>query len=105
MTMLAPPLALAPSTAANQGLGRMASTLVGSEILRIAKEVRELQATGRAVLNLTVGDFAPREFRIPRELEQGIARALAAGQTNYPPSDGVPELRSAVQGFYRETLD
>jgi aspartate aminotransferase len=105
MTMLAPPLALAPSAAANQGLGRMASTLVGSEILRIAKEVRELQATGRAVLNLTVGDFSPKEFRIPRELEQGIARALAAGQTNYPPSDGVPELRHAVQRFYRETLD
>lgn len=82
----------------------MATTLVGSEILRIAREVRELAATGRPVLNLTVGDFSPREFRIPSELEQGIARALAAGQTNYPPSDGVAELRAAVQSFYRDAL-
>ena len=97
-------LSLEPSAAPYQGLGQMASTLVGSEILRIAKEVRELQAQGRPVLNLTVGDFSPREFRIPRELEEGIARALAAGQTNYPPSDGVPELRAAVREFYAARL-
>ena len=86
------PLPLAPSASPNQGLGQMVSTLVGSEILRIAGEVRALQEKGRPVLNLTVGDFAPREFRIPRPLEEAIARALAAGQTNYPPSDGLAEL-------------
>jgi aspartate aminotransferase len=103
-TTLAAPLALDPTAAPNQGLGRMASTLVGSEILRIAREVREVEQQGRRVLNLTVGDFSPREFRIPKELERAIACALAAGQTNYPPSDGVPELRQAVRGFYRERL-
>ena len=98
------PLALDPPAAVREGLGLMATGLVGSEILRIAKEVRELAAEGKPVLNLTVGDFAPREFRIPRELEAGIARALASGQTNYPPSDGVPELRRAVGAFYRDAL-
>jgi aspartate aminotransferase len=86
------------------GLGRMVSGLVGSEILRIAHEVRELEATGRPVLNLTVGDFAPTQFRIPRDLEHAIAQALAGGQTNYPPADGVLELREAIRGFYREVL-
>lgn len=105
MTTLArAPLVLDPPAAAREGLGLMATTLVGSEILRIAKEVRELAAAGRTVLNLTVGDFSPREFRIPLELETGINRALAAGQTNYPPADGAPELRRAVQSFYREAL-
>ena len=103
-TVARAPLALDPPAAAREGLGLMATTLVGSEILRIAREVRELAAEGRPVLNLTVGDFSPREFRIPRELEAGIARALAAWQTNYPPSDGVPELRRAVQSFYRDAL-
>ena len=98
------PLVLDPPVAAAQGLGRMTSTLVGSEILRIAGEVRALQAKGRPVLNLTVGDFAPREFRIPRPLEEAISRALAAGQTNYPPSDGLAELREAVRVFYGRTL-
>jgi len=99
-----PSLVLDPPLAPNQGLGRMATTLVGSEILRIAAEVRAMQAEGRPVLNLTVGDFSPKQFRIPRPLEEGIARALAAGQTNYPPSDGLADLRRAVLGFYRREL-
>lgn len=93
-----------PSEAPHQGLGEMVSTLIGSEILRIAGEVRTLVAAGKPVLNLTVGDFAPKQFRIPRELEQAITRALAAGQTNYPPSDGLPELKRAVADFYRHAL-
>ena len=41
---------------------------------------------------------------IPQALLDGIHRALAAGETNYPPSDGVLELRLAVQRFYAERL-
>lgn len=104
LTLPARPLDFGTPTAPHQGLGEMVSTLVGSEILRIAGEVRTLAERGKPVLNLTVGDFAPKQFRIPRELEQAISRALAAGQTNYPPSDGVPELKRAVASFYRETL-
>ena len=106
MTLTLPmkPLDFGTPTAPHEGLGEMVSGLVGSEILRIAGEVRALAEAGRPVRNLTVGDFAPKQFRIPRELEQAIARALAAGQPNYPPSDGVPELKRAVADFYRETL-
>ena len=104
LTLPAKPLDFGTPTAPHQGLGEMVSGLVGSEILRIAGEVRALAEKGQPVLNLTVGDFAPKQFRIPRELEQAIARALAAGQTNYPPSDGVPELKRAVTDFYREAL-
>ena len=104
MTTTTTPLALDAPNAPHDGLGRMAATLVGSEILRIAAEVRVLQDQGRPVLDLTVGDFSPRQFRIPSALESAIARALAAGQTNYPPSDGVAELRRAVRSFYRDAL-
>ncbi len=106
MTLTIPhtPLVLGAPAAPNQGLGEMVSTLVGSEILRIAGEVRALAEKGQPVLNLTVGDFSPKQFRIPRHLELAISRALAAGQTNYPPSDGVPELKRAVAAFYREAL-
>jgi aspartate aminotransferase len=85
-------------------VGTMARGLVGSEILRIAAEIRELTAQGRKVCNLTVGDFSPREFPIPTTLGQGIAQALQAGETNYPPSDGVLELRQSVQRFYERAL-
>jgi aspartate aminotransferase len=83
-------------------LSTLAQGLVGSEVLKIASEVRALTASGRAVANLTVGDFSPTEFRIPRLLESLIAQNLAAGQTNYPPSDGTLELRKAVVDLMRE---
>lgn len=92
------------SAPAARPMGEMVSGLVGSEILRIAAEVRALKAEGQVVCDLTVGDFAPSQFRIPRALEEAVERALVAGQTNYPPSDGVPELRKAVQKLYEERL-
>ncbi len=84
---------------AQRGLSRMALGLVGSEILKIAAEIRALQAEGQPIVNLTVGDFSASEFRIPNKLEAGIVAALAEGHTNYPPSDGLPELREAVSSF------
>ncbi|RKH08783.1 aminotransferase class I/II-fold pyridoxal phosphate-dependent enzyme [Corallococcus sp. CA053C] len=85
-------------------VGTMVRGLVGSEILRIAAEIRELVAKGTPVCNLTVGDFSPKEFPIPDGLRDQIGIALQAGETNYPPSDGVLELRQAVQRFYERAL-
>jgi aspartate aminotransferase len=85
-------------------VGTMVRGLVGSEILRIASEIRELVAQGKQVCNLTVGDFSPREFPIPPALGKAIAQALEAGETNYPPSDGVLLLRQTVQRFYERAL-
>ncbi|HVG24488.1 MAG TPA: aminotransferase class I/II-fold pyridoxal phosphate-dependent enzyme [Thermoanaerobaculia bacterium] len=85
-------------------LSTLAQGMTGSEVLKIAGEVRALSSSGRAVANLTVGDFAPSEFRIPPLLESLIAKNLADGQTNYPPSDGTLELRKAVVDLFREEL-
>ncbi|HEY0513119.1 MAG TPA: aminotransferase class I/II-fold pyridoxal phosphate-dependent enzyme [Thermoanaerobaculia bacterium] len=85
-------------------VSRMAAGLIGSEILRIASEIRALMAAGRPVCNLTVGDFDPRYFPIPARLSQGIHAALEKGETNYPPSNGMPELRQAVARFYEREL-
>jgi aspartate aminotransferase len=82
----------------------VAEELTGSQILTIAAEVRALAATGRPLCNLTVGDFSPSEFRIPRSLEDGVVTALRAGQTNYPPSDGIEKLRETIRDFYARRL-
>jgi aspartate aminotransferase len=82
----------------------MAAGLVGSEILKIAADVRAMVAQGETICNLTVGDFSPAEFRIPGYLEGEIVQALHAGETNYPPSDGVMPLRKAVAGFFERWL-
>ena len=82
----------------------IAGSLVGSEILKIAADVRTLIASGRDICNLTVGDFSPSEFRIPASLEHGIVEALRRGETNYPPSDGTIALREAICSLYRREL-
>ena len=78
--------------------------LQGSAILKIAGEVRALKATGAAVGNFTIGDFNPDFFPIPDAFRERIKAELDAGQTNYPPAVGIPELREAVRGFYTERL-
>ncbi len=85
-------------------LSRLARGLIGSEVLRIAAEIRALIAAGQPVCNLTVGDFDPREFPLPESLLEGVHRALVAGHSNYPPSNGVLELRQSVVRFYRREL-
>jgi aspartate aminotransferase len=85
------------------GLSKLARGLVGSEILRVAAEIRTLTEQGKEICNLTVGDFSPREFRIPKKLEELIDAALKAGETNYPPSDGVKALRQAVVEFFKRS--
>ena len=88
----------------SERLSSLAQGMQGSQILRIGAEVRELIASGRPVCNLTVGDFAPPQFPVPVALASGIAKQLQAGQTNYPPPNGLPELRKAVVAFYKEWL-
>ena len=83
----------------------MAEGLTGSEILAIAAEIRALKAGGAQICNLTVGDFDPAQFPVPEKLRREVVAALEAGQTNYPPSEGLPELRSAVCRLYRRDLD
>ncbi len=91
------------SDTSDQG-SQMASTLVGSEILKIAGDIRAMVAQGKTICNLTVGDFSPKLFPIPELLRTSIHEALDSGETNYPPSDGTPQLRKAIRDFYERRL-
>ena len=82
----------------------MAAGLVGSEILKIAADIRTMVAEGHSICNLTVGDFSPAQFPVPSALMAGIRTALDRGETNYPPPNGVLELRHAVCRFYQREL-
>ena len=82
----------------------LAEGLIGSPILKIAAEVRALMAQGVKVCNLTVGDFAPTEFPVPEMLSRELAAAVQRGETNYPPSSGMPALRKAISEFAERRL-
>lgn len=83
-------------------VSQKAAQLIGSEIIRFAGEINARKAQGETIYNLTIGDFNPALFPIPAELKQNILAAYEADQTNYPPSNGLPELREAVAGFLSE---
>ncbi|MGH9660646.1 MAG: pyridoxal phosphate-dependent aminotransferase, partial [Bryobacteraceae bacterium] len=101
-------IAVAPTADASSGppfrAAPQAGSLKGSEILRIAAEIRTRVAAGERICNLTVGDFDPRQFRVPKVLEDGTVEALRKGETNYPPGIGMPVLRESVCRFYENAL-
>ena len=74
----------------------MAENLIGSEIIKLGGEIRDLIAKGNKIYNFTIGDFDPKVFPIPTELKRAIIEAYEAEMTNYPPANGLPELRKAV---------
>ncbi len=76
-----------------------ASNLIGSEIIRLAAEVNQKIREGKQIYNLTIGDFNPKLFPIPEPLKQGIIDAYHENETNYPPAEGMMELRKAVGAF------
>ena len=90
--------------APEQRLGAMSRGLIGSEILRIANEIRAIVAKGASVCDLTVGDFNPQHFPIPSVMSKALTAAIERGQTNYPPTSGLNELREAVQKWYSREL-
>lgn len=94
----------AAKTAALAAFTDMAGTMQGSRILGIAAQVKGMIAEGVDICNLTVGDFNPKHFPIPESLSTRIDAHVADGQTNYPPADGMLELRKAIVEFYAREL-
>jgi aspartate aminotransferase len=80
-------------------VSEMAETLIGSEIIKLAWEVNDLIKKGAKIFNFTIGDFDPKVFPVPEFLEREIIKALQAKHTNYPPANGIPELRKGVSDF------
>jgi aspartate aminotransferase len=82
-------------------LSKLAETLKGSEIVRLGNAISERVRKGEKIYNFTIGDFDPSIFPIPSELEQLIISSYKQHHTNYPPGDGVYELRRAVSEFIK----
>ncbi|MEL6588678.1 MAG: aminotransferase class I/II-fold pyridoxal phosphate-dependent enzyme [Bacteroidota bacterium] len=80
----------------------MSENLQGSQILELAEQIKQKIREGENIYNLTIGDFDPEIFPIPEALRQDIVRAYDNGQTRYPASNGMPELREAAAEFTRQ---
>jgi aspartate aminotransferase len=67
---------------------------IGTETaFEAAARARALEATGRSVIHLEIGE---PDFDTPVNVREAAKRALDTGKTHYPPFPGIPELREAV---------
>jgi aspartate aminotransferase len=67
---------------------------IGTETaFEAAARARALEATGRDVIHLEIGE---PDFDTPANIREAAKRALDAGRTHYAPYPGIPELREAI---------
>ena len=83
-------------------VSEMAETLIGSEIIKLAAEINEKIRNGERIYNYTIGDFDPKIFPIPSELNDAIIKAYENKHTNYPAANGMVDLRKEVAEFLKE---
>lgn len=67
------------------------------EAMRILERAQALEAAGRDIIHLEVGE--PR-LPMPEPLVEAARRALASASMGYTPSPGLPALRQAIAGYY-----
>ncbi len=67
-------------------------------VMAILARARELEAQGREVVHMEVGE---PDFPTPEPVVEAGRRALEAGRTHYTPALGLPALREAIAGWYR----
>src|SRR5260221_4148431 len=75
---------------------RLASRMgsLGTETaFEAAARARALEATGRSVIHLEIGE---PDFDTPANVREAAKRAIDAGATHYPPFAGIPDLRKAI---------
>ncbi|MDO4224714.1 MAG: aminotransferase class I/II-fold pyridoxal phosphate-dependent enzyme [Bergeyella zoohelcum] len=77
-------------------VSKLATNLIGSEIVKIGNEVNDLKAQGQEIANLTIGDLDSNIYPIPQDMKKGIQVAYENNLTNYPPANGLLGLRQAV---------
>ncbi len=70
------------------------SARLGTETaFEVLSRARQLEAQGRHVLHLEIGE---PDFPTPRHIQEAAIRALEEGYTRYTPAAGLPELREAI---------
>lgn len=69
-------------------------------IRNVVAEARKVEAQGRKVRYLNIGDPIPFGFKTPDRLIEAVARAMRDGHNGYTPSPGIPSAREAVAADY-----
>ncbi|MFW6043062.1 MAG: pyridoxal phosphate-dependent aminotransferase [Marinilabiliaceae bacterium] len=74
-------------------LSQRLARLTESETIAMSQRSRELQAQGKDIINLSVGE---PDFPTPQHVKEAAKKAIDDNFTYYPPVPGIPELRDAI---------
>ena len=69
-----------------------------SATIALTQMARDLKATGKDVISLSVGE---PDFDTPENVKEAAVKAIRDGKTKYPPVPGIPELRSAIAAKFK----
>ena len=69
-----------------------------SATMVLTQKARDLKASGRDVISLTVGE---PDFDTPDNVKAAAIDAIARGETKYPPVLGIPPLREAIAAKFK----
>lgn len=76
-----------------KGLSDSITGIAPSATLEISEKARQMQQQGLDVINLSIGE---PDFDTPAHIKEACIQALVRGETHYAPSNGIPELISAI---------
>lgn len=81
--------------------GRMSR--IGTEsAFEVLRRARALEAQGRSIVHLEIGE---PDFPTPRYIVEAAKAALDQGFTHYGPTQGLPELRTAIASYVSRTRE
>ena len=69
------------------------ATMAESETLAMTQIARELKASGKDVISLSIGE---PDFNTPEEIKEAAKQAIDENWSHYSPVPGYPELKKAI---------
>jgi aspartate/methionine/tyrosine aminotransferase len=78
-------------------LSARSATVAPFHVMRILARAREMEAAGRSLVHMEVGE---PDFPTAEPILEAGRRALAEGKTHYTQARGLPELCAAIAGYY-----
>jgi len=76
-------------------LSEKVAAIAPSATIEISNKAKKMEREGIDVISLSIGE---PDFDTPQHIKDACISALERGETHYAPSNGIPELLSAISG-------
>jgi aspartate/methionine/tyrosine aminotransferase len=81
------------------GVARRMQRIAPFYVMDLLAQARRMESAGRSVIHMEIGE---PDFDTPEPVVVAGQAALASGDIHYTPAKGLPALRQAIAGYYRD---